>query len=157
MTHLRSKPEKLPFRITNGGFEPADGYVAAQMRKRGYNIGDLVFCVVTKPRTHGLNRLVHRIGGLVAANIEAFAGLDGHAALKKIQIDGNIACDEHVIDLPGVGRCKVISPNSLSFDSLDEGQFREVARAMCRFIAGTHWHGMTPEAIEKMAESFVDE
>jgi hypothetical protein len=40
---------------------------------------------------------------------------------------------------------------------MDEGEFHEAARAMCRFIAEKYWPDLTPEQVEQMAESFVEE
>ena len=159
MSHLRSKPEKLPFRVTKGGFEPADGYVAAQMKKRGYNIGDLVFCVITKPRTHGLNRASHKLGNLVTENIEDFHGMEGHQALKRLQMEAGAGCDEIIAYMDIMGqRIKVLQriPRSLGYESMDESEFRATMRQIADYIALNYWPGVSPEKIEEMAEFMPD-
>lgn len=149
--------EKIFLRVVKGALVPADDYAMNKIRSRGFKVGDVLQADLVKLRNPVFNRLVHRIGGLVAANIEAFAGMDAHESLKRIQLEGNIACTQQVVDMPGIGRCMVTIPKSLSFDNMDEGEFHETARAMCRFIAEKYWPSLTPEQIEQMAESFVGE
>ena len=159
MTPSRSKPEKLPFRIVKGGFEPADGYANAQLKKRGYKIGDLIFGVITKPRTNGLNRASHKLGNLVAANIEDFHGLEGHQALKRLQMEAGAGCDEVMAYMDIMGqRIKVLQriPRSLGYESMDETEFRTTMRQIADYIALNYWPGVSAEAIEEMAEYMAD-
>jgi hypothetical protein len=149
--------EKIFLRVVKGAMVPADDYAMNKIRSRGFRIGDVLQADLVKLRNPKFNRLVHRIGSLVVANIEAFAGMDSHEALKKIQLEGNVACTQQVVDMPGIGRCMVTIPKSLSFDNMDEGEFHETARAMCRFIAEKYWPSLTAEQIEQMAETFIGE
>lgn len=149
--------EKIYLRVAKGALVPADDYALGKLRSRGYTVGDILQADLSKLRNPAFNRLAHRIGGLVAANIDVFAGMDAHDVLKRLQLEGNIACDQQVVEMPGLGRCMVTVPRSLSFEAMDEGAFREVIRAMCRLIAEKYWPSLTPEQIEQMAESFVDE
>lgn len=48
-------------------------------------------------------------------------------------------------------------PLPAEIDNMDEGEFHETARAMCRFIAEKYWPSLTAEQIEQMAETFVGE
>jgi len=48
-------------------------------------------------------------------------------------------------------------PRSLSFESMGEEEFHAAACGICRTIAERYWQTLTPEQIEHMAESFVDE
>lgn len=149
--------EKIFLRVIKGALVPADDYAREKIRSRGFKVGDVLQADLVKLRNPAFNRLVHRIGSLVVANIEAFAGMDAHDALKQIQAEGNIACTQQIVDMPGIGRCMVTIPKSLSFDNMDEGEFHETARAMCRFIAERYWPSLTPEQIEQMAETFIGE
>ena len=79
------------------------------------------------------------------------------AARELRQIEANIACEEMGVVFPGIGPVTYRIPLSLSFDSMDEGEFRQTARAFCAYIADKYWPDLDPEAIEEMAESFVDE
>lgn len=149
--------EKIFLKVIKGALVPADDYAAKKLRDRGYAIGDVLAADLSKLRNPAFHRLVHRIGRLAVANIEAFKNGDAHDAIKRMQVEAGIACIQQVADLPAVGKCLVTIPRSLSFSSLDEGEFREVARAICRHISEKYWPTMTPEAIEEMAESFVDD
>lgn len=157
------KPETLLLRVIKGALEPADGYTASRLRERGYAIGDNVLAILKKPRNPGFNRLAHRLGKLIANNIDDFTGLDGHQVLKRIQLEGGISCDEVLafMDLEIMGqrqrvKLKQRQARSLSFESMDEGEFRETIRAMSEYIAREYWPALTPEQIEAMAEAMPE-
>lgn len=152
-----SKRERIYLRVQPGALVPADPCAASQLRERRYMVGDMVIAELKKPRSPGFNRLVHRIGQLVVANIDAFTGIDAHRAIKRLQIEGKVACDEIGINVPGFGMVIQFIPRSLSFESMDETEYREAARGICRTIAERYWHGMSPDAIEQMAETMVGE
>jgi hypothetical protein len=156
--HERTKKkERIYMRIQHGYIEPADAYSTTQLRAKGYKVGDVVAVTLLKLRSPKFNRLVHRIGQLVVANIEAFSGLDAHQAVKRLQIEGRVACDEIGIMVSGFGMVIQFIPRSLSFDTMDEAEFVEAARGICRTIAERYWNTLTPKQIEEMAESFVEE
>ncbi len=150
-----AKREKIFFRVVKGGLQPADSYAASCLRERNYKIGDLLKAELTKPRNPKFNRLVHALGKLVVANIESFAGLDAHRAIKRLQIEGKVACDEIGIMVAGYGMLIQFIPRSLSFESMDEGEYNEAARGISRTIAERYWQSATPEQIEKMAEMMI--
>jgi len=152
-----SKRERIYFRVQKGSLVPADSYAASKLRERGYAVNDLLAAELVKPRNPKFNRLVHRIGQLVVANIESFAGLDAHQAIKRLQIEGKVACDEIGISVANYGMVIQLIPRSLSFESLDEGEFLNAARGICRTISERYWPSLSPEAIEEMAEMMVDE
>jgi|CXWK01.1.fsa_nt_gi hypothetical protein len=152
-----SKRQKIYFRVAKGALVPADSYAASQLRERGYHIGDLLSAELTKPRNPKFNRLVHRIGQLVVAHIDAFAGLEAHKAIKRLQLEGKVACDEIGYQVPGYGMLMQLVPRSLSNESMDEGEYQQAARAICRTIAERYWPDLSEDAIAEMAESFVEE
>lgn len=152
-----SKREAIYFRYRQGMLEPADSYARSRLAAREYKDGDVLKADLRKPRSAKFNRLVHRIGQLVAANIEGFEGLDSHVCVKRLQLEGRIACEEIGIMIPGYGMVVQYIPRSLSFEAMDESEYREAARNICRWIAKIYWGGMTAEQIEQMAENFVDE
>lgn len=149
--------EKIYLRISKGALVPADGFAEQQLRARNYKIGDVIKADLTKLRNPKFNRLVHRIGQLVVANIDSFSGLDAHTAVKRLQIEGKVACDELGILAPGYGMIIQLVPRSLSFESMDEAEFNAAARGVCRTIAERYWPTLTAEQVEEMAESFISE
>src|SRR4030067_506831 len=151
----KREPEKLMLRIEKGAFLPADGYTASRLRERGYHTGELVGAIVAKLRNPRFNRLVHRIGQLCAANLGAFSGMDAHQVIKRVQLESGIACDETAIRVPGLGMVMHRTPRSLSFESMDDGEFHDAARGLCRWIAAEYWPTLSAEQVQEMAESFV--
>lgn len=149
--------EKIYLRVVRGALAPADNYAMAKLRERGFKVGDLLKADLTKPNNPKFHRLMHHIGQLCAANLDEFQGMDAHRILKRLQIEGNIACEELGVKIPGFGMVIQRIPKSLSFESMDDGERHEVARAMCRHISEQYWPGCSPETIEQMAESMVQE
>lgn len=136
---------------------PADSFASSQLRKKKFKEGDVVGAVITKLRNPKFNRLVHRIGQLCAQNIEAFTGIDAHVVIKRLQIEGRIACDEIGVLVPGYGMLIQFIPRSMSFESMDEAEYHDAAKQICRLIAERYWKGLEPDQIEQMAGAMVDE
>lgn len=152
-----TKRERIYFRVQKGALVPADSYAASKLRERGYAMNDLLAAELVKPRNPKFNRLVHRIGQLVVANIEAFAGMEAHSAIKRLQIEGKVACEEIGIMVANYGMVIQLIPRSLSFESMDEGEYLIAARGICRTIAERYWPELDEDQIAEMAESFVGE
>lgn len=153
-----SKRARVYFRVTQQGtLQPADISQSAILRERKYRVGDLLAAELTKPRNPKFNGLVHKLGQLVTQNIDAFTGIDAHKAIKRLQLEGKIACDEIAIQAPGFGMLLHIVPRSLSFDSMDEAEFNEAAQQICRFIADRYWPDCSPSEIERIAQCMVTE
>lgn len=150
------KPETHMLRVEKGALVPADEFTRRRLREKGYNIGDLLAAKLTKPRNPGFNRLAHKLGVLIAENIDAFRGLGGHEVLKRIQIEANIACDEIPVVIPVMGEIRYRVPGSLSFENMDEGEFKAVIRQMSQYIADTYWPDCTPAQIEDMAQAMPE-
>lgn len=127
------------------------------MREKGYKIGDLIFAEITKPRSPGFWGLAHRFGDLCSKNIDALSGLSAHAVLKRLQIEADIGCDNIALNFPGVGPCSYRVPMSLAFESMEQGEFHEIFKGFCRFVAATYWKTLTEDQIAEMAESMVQE
>ena len=147
-----SKQARYMMRVQKGALVPADRFTEQQLRAKGFHVGDIVSITVGKARNPRFHRLAHQLGALLVENLEQFEGLDAHRALKRLQVEANIACDEMAIYVPGVGKCQHLTPRSLSFDSMDESEFRAVFAALCRHVARTYWPNLTPEKVEEMAE-----
>lgn len=142
--------------VTKGALVPADNFTSERLRAKGYHVGDVLKATLTKARSPGFHRLAHVFGELVADNIDSFSGLPAHKVLKRLQYEGDIACEHMLMMVKPYGLVEVRIPQSLSFDSMDEGQFRETFRAMCNHVSATYWPDCTPEQIEQMAECMVE-
>ena len=150
---MSTKP-RYALRVIKGGYAPADGTTAAALRGK-HRVGDRVFVQFSKPRNTGFHKLAHALGGLLAENIEAFAHMDAHTVLKRLQIEGGIGCDEIGVNFPGIGPCAYRIPRSLSYESLDQDEFHEVIESMCKYVSAKYWPSVSPEKIEAMAEVWV--
>lgn len=149
---MKRNPEKFLFRVAKGALQPADEYTALRLREKGYVIGDVLSATLKKARNPAYFRLIHALGKLVADNIEAFKEMDAHSVLKRIQLESGIACDEIAIRVPGYGMMMHRVPKSLSFESMDEGQFQEAVKGFCRHIAQNYWVGLNEDQIFEMAQ-----
>ena len=152
-----SKRERILLRVERGALVPADAHSQQRLRERGYRVGDVLAAELVKPRSPGFWRLAHRIGTLCVESIEAFHGLNAHQAIKKIQADAGLECDVTHTDIPGLGALVSKQPRSLSFESMEQGQFYEFTRAACRHIASTYWPHLTAEQVQEMADTFPDD
>jgi hypothetical protein len=148
--------EKLAVRCVEGELIPADTFCEKRLKERGYLPTDLLFVDITKPRNPGFHRLVHAFGEMVAENVEAFENVPAHDVLKRIQIEGNIGCDEVALNFPGIGPCTYRVPRSLSYASMDQVQFSEVYGQMCEYIRKTYYPELDQGAVERLVELMPD-
>ena len=147
---VKRRPERIALRIDKGCLRPADGLSQERLRARGYHVGDVVFAELKKPRNPGFHRLVHALGKLVAENIEDFAGMSAHAVIKTLHY-AKVACEEIAYRMNGMSVIQRI-PRSLSFESMEEGEFREVFGGICRHIGKTYWGGLSADEVQAMIE-----
>jgi hypothetical protein len=148
---MARRPERIALRFVKGGLQPADGLSRDRLKARGYRVGDVVFAELKKPRNPGFHRLAHSLGKLVADNIDDFDGMSPHGVLKRLQLECGIGCEEIAYRISGLTVVQRI-PLSLSFESLDEAEFREVFMGICRHIAKTYWHGLSAEEVARMVD-----
>jgi hypothetical protein len=147
-----SRREKIHLRVTKGGLQPADKYAESRLREKNYRVGDVVGAQITKLRSPGTNKNAHAIGNLMVHQHEFFNNMQAHTALKYLQIESGVACD-----IFGSGDKIIKVPRSLSFESMDEGDFYEAVKGICRHISENYWQGITPEQIQMQAERFINE
>lgn len=153
---IKRTKERTVWRIGASGLEPMDRFAGDALRHKGFKRGDVVAVEMFKARSPGFHRLAHQLGGMLAENVEAFAGMGAHAVLKRLQIEAGIGCDVIALNFPGVGPCLYRVPRSLSFESMDEAEFRDVIAGMCRHVSRQYWPTCTPEEIERMASVWVE-
>ena len=142
-------------RVIKGGYIPADAAAADVLRKL-HRVGDKVFAEFIKVRSPAFHRLAHQFGGMLAENIEAFEGMDWHTVLKRLQIEGDIACEHIWLRMPGIGPVEYRQARSLSYESMDQDEFKSVIAAMCRYVSKTYWPTCEPKQIEQMASCWVE-
>lgn len=156
-TKKTKKRERIYLRISKGCLIPADSYAASRLRERGYKMNDLLVADLCKPRNPKFNSLVHKLGMLVTENIDAFRGMDPHKAIKRLQLEGKVACEEIGYMIPNYGMAIQFIPQSISFESMEEGEFQNAAKGICRVISERYWPDLTPERVENMAGLMVED
>ena len=134
---------------------PADALAEERLAERGYADGDSVSVAITKARNPRFHRLAHAFGRMVCENVPGFEHAGPHGALKRLQWESGIGCDEMAAKVPGAGIVPIRIPLSLSFSSMDEAEFREVLAGLCDHVAREYWHGLTVDEIESMAAVMV--
>ena len=149
--------ERILLRVEKGALVPANNAARDALRARGFKTGDTLLADLTKPRNPNFHRFAHAIGWLVAENVDSFSGLNAHAALKRLQVESGLACEERLVDIQGIGATRIITPRSLAFDKMDEGEFRQLIHGLCGFIVKKYWQDCSPEEIEKMAQAIMME
>lgn len=157
---MKKRPQRIALQVVRAdnraAFIAADDLSRARLRSKGYTFGDVVFAEMKKPRNPRFHRLAHQLGALVAENLDDFHGMDGHRVLKRLQIESGIGCEEIGYRLDSGQMIVQRIPQSLSFESMDEGEFREVMQGMCRHLAARYWPDCTPAQIEQMAGCMVE-
>lgn len=93
------------------------------MKERKLHVGKMVRATLREDRNPMFWRKVHILGGWLADNVESFAGLDMHAAIKRLQERSGIGCESVEYDLPGIGKLTRTEARSLNFSEMDEGEF----------------------------------
>ena len=144
-------------KVAKGSIVPADQYTVDKLKARNYSIGDVVSVQLSKPRNPKFHRLVHALGALVVENIEGFEGMDSHKALKRLQREGLIECDEFSFKVEGCGMVTQYVPRSLSFESMSEEVFQDVYKQICSVIVRLYWPKETSERVAEMAELMVSQ
>ncbi|MDE2468619.1 MAG: hypothetical protein KGL35_07720 [Bradyrhizobium sp.] len=135
-----------------GALVPRYGCDKRAMRERGYTTGTEIRAELKKPRNAKFHRLMHALGALLVDQADGLEDLDAHGAIKRLQRETGVQCDEMSIDVPGIGSLAVKMPRSIAFDEMEEGDFSQLWAAIVRHASAKYLHGMTTEAIEEFAE-----
>lgn len=93
------------------------------MKERKLHVGKMVRATLREDRNPMFWRKAHVLAAWLVDNVEAYAGIDTHAALKKLQTDSGIGCETVDYDIPGVGKLTRTEAQSLNFSDMDEGEF----------------------------------
>ena len=109
-----------------GCLRPTHPIDSRSMRERRFTVGKELRATLRQDRNPMLYRKAHVLSGWLADNVEAFAGLSQHDALKKLQELSGIGVESVEYDLPGIGKLTRTEAESLNFADMDEGRFNEL-------------------------------
>lgn len=122
------------------------------LKARGYHADDDVRVEMRQPRNSRFNALAHALGGLLVDNVPGFEGMDAHDALKRIQRETGVQCDEMTLELPGLGKVPVKMARSIAFDSMSAEAWAELWAAMVEHIRKAYWPQLDSGTIDQMVE-----
>ncbi len=139
-----------------GHLVPADSFAVDALHVLDMATDEHIQIQIHKIRNKGTWKHVHNIAKLCIEHIDDFSNYHrSHDVLKRLQFEGNIACDELAATLDEEVGLKIYRvPRSLSFESMSDDEFEEVFLAMKKHICEHYWKDMTPEGIDEMALAF---
>ncbi|MEA9605732.1 hypothetical protein QY702_04520 [Xanthomonas campestris pv. plantaginis] len=144
------------------------------LKQRGYRRGQELRVEIKSPRDAWRHRLLHKIGQLMVENVEGWEGLDSHEAIKQLQREANVCCEQIDMDatpvvaavlaasdaafgpgaakllrevLPRIETIPVTVARSLAFDSMDEDEFRRLFEGITRHIGSAYAHVLLDEVL----------
>lgn len=124
---------------------------ARLLRERKLHAGSEVRAYFTKPRDIRSHKLIHKIGALLVDNVQKFELLNAHDAVKRVQRESGVMCEETTIDLGELGEHTIRQPSSIAFDELDESQFQELFTGITKYIDEHYAADLTKEVREDYA------
>ena len=152
---MASKKPKMAFKVLESTihgsrykiFWPADTFTKEWMASQ---TDDALHWVTThKPRSPQFHRAVHKLCSFLCEHLEAFKGMDAHSALKRLQLESRLYCDETQITIKDFGVVRHLIPQSISFDNMDEAEFRAFFDAIVNHVSETHWPEFSFDLLEK--------
>lgn len=144
------------------------------MKQRGYRRGQEVRLEIKAPRDAWRHRLLHKIGQLMVENVDGWEALDTHEAVKRLQREACVCCEQVDMDatavvsavlaasdaafgpgaakllrevLPRIETIPVTVARSLAFDSMDEDEFRRLFEGITQHIGMHYTHVMLDEVV----------
>ena len=109
------------------------------MKERGYRNGDELRIEIKQPRNPGFHRLFHAIGHLMVDNVEDFRDLTAHDAIKRLQRESGVCCEEIEMDLgPMIGKVPVKVPRSMAFDEMAEDEAKVLFEGITAHIGANY-------------------
>ena len=157
---MKRRPEKFCLQLVRAGslppkqavFVAADSLTQGRLKTRRISFGDLVFAEFRRPRNPGFHRKAHVIGSMVAENLDEFTGMTSHQVLKRLQMESGAGCEEIAYKAHGQFIVQRI-PLSLSYESMDELEFQDVMKAICKRLTD-YWPDCSEEDILRMADAW---
>lgn len=128
-----------------GALVPAHPIDRRLLRERGFRRDIPIRAEMKQSRNVKFHRLAHAVGNLLADNVEAFAGLTGHEALKLVQMESGVCCEPMELNLGPLGKVQVKQPRSLAFDEMAEDEFGVFFEGITAYIGEHYAHVMLDE------------
>lgn len=128
-----------------GALVPANDVESRLLRERGFHVNREVRAELKQPRVEWQHRLVHKIGQLMVDHVEGWEQLKSHDAVKRLQRESGVCCEELEVDIPGVGRLMVKQAESLAFDEMEQDRFEQLFDGITEHIGHRYAHVLLDE------------
>lgn len=149
-SRVKRKREPVHLRVVKGALVPAREYDAQLLRARRYSVGDVLRAELAKPRNPRHHALVMSLLHRVLDNQEGLHTIDQLLTVLKIKLGRALP----FIDAASGRSYWVVE--SISFDAMEQGEFSEFWRDLCRVVAKDYFPGMRPEQVAELAEMMGD-
>ncbi|GAB3054206.1 hypothetical protein [Stenotrophomonas tumulicola] len=126
-----------------GALVPAHPIDQRLLKERRFNVGREIRAELKQSRNPAFHRLVHAVGALLVDHVDGFDTMTSHDALKRVQREAAVHCEQVEVDLGPMGKALVLQPRSISFDEMDEGEFGELFRGITDYIDRHYISGLT--------------
>jgi hypothetical protein len=135
---------------------PIDPTEAEHLRQKKIGQGEIVAVEIRRARHPGQHRAMMALLRLVSQN------MDPEPGVERLLIDLKMRLGYAEPVIPIATGDQALPPvywrlESISFESMDQAEFREFWRKACRIIITEYWPGMTEEAIEMQAGLIVSD
>lgn len=117
-----------------GALVPSHPVDRRLMRDRKFEVGREIRAELKQGRNAAFHRLVHAVGTLLVDHAEGFESLTSHDAIKRVQREAGVMCESMEIDLGTLGKVAVNLPRSISYDEMEEAEFREFFEGIRRHV-----------------------
>lgn len=121
-----------------GALVPANGIDQRLMRERKFSVGKEIRAELKQSRNPAFHRLAHAVGNLLVDNVEEFRDLNGHEALKRVQVKSGVCCEPVEFDLGALGKVPVNMPRSIAFDEMEESEFKAFFEGITQYIGDNY-------------------
>jgi hypothetical protein len=122
---------------------------ARLMKERGFRLNHEYRADLKQARAVWMHRLMHKIGGLMVDNVEGWESLKSHDAVKRLQRESGVCCEEIEIEIPGLGKLVAKQAESLAFDEMEQDRFEQLFEGITKHIGDTYAHVMLDDVREE--------
>ena len=131
---------KTQWVVKKGVLEPFNDSTVEFMRSAHFRLGDVVSCEITMSRSPHFLRSMHKMARLLIEQTDTFHGKREHDVIKQLQSESKVGCDVYRGELKDNADVFLLYvPKSLSFDNMDEAEFRAIVDPLIDYVAETYW------------------
>lgn len=123
-----------------GCFVPSHPIDQRLAKERRFRVGREYRAEIKQARIGWQHRLIHKIGQLMVDNVEGWEQMDSHAAVKRLQRESGVCCEEIEIDIPGIGTLMAKQAESLAYDDMEQDRFEKLFSGITEHIGKQYAH-----------------